>query len=103
MISNDPEIKLRPTKISDLKILFQFQPYQDGGYLAAFMPKYHTDQTAYLTKHSRLLEDPTVSNQTILPEGNIVGSIGKFILEGDAEIPYWIDRKHWGMESQLRL
>ena len=26
----------------------------------------------------------------------IAGSIAKFILEGDTEITYWIDRKFWG-------
>ena len=103
MINKDPDINLRPTTISDLDTLFEFQLDKEDGFLAAFMPKDHTDKSAYLNKHTRLLEDSTVNNQTILPDGKIAGSIGKFILEGVAEITYWMDRKHWRMESQLRL
>lgn len=96
MVNSKRDIKLRPTKISDLDTLFEFQLDKEGGYLAAFMPKDHTDKSAYLNKFTKLLGDPTVNNQTILIDHLIVGSIAKFILEGNAEITYWIDRKFWG-------
>ena len=89
------DIKLRPTEISDLDILFQFQLDKEGGYLAAFMPENHADKSAYLAKYTRLLNDPTVNNQTIMVGDTIAGSIAKFVMEGDAEITYWIDRKFW--------
>jgi RimJ/RimL family protein N-acetyltransferase len=60
------------------------------------MPKDPTDKVTYLTKHTKLLNDPTVNNQTILLDNIIVGSISKFVMEGDAEITYWINRKFWG-------
>ena len=96
MTNNKPDIKLRPTKIADLDTLFQFQLDKEGGHLAAFMPKDPTDKTAYINKYSKLLDDPTVNNQTILLDKIIVGSIAKFVIEGDTEITYWIDRKFWG-------
>jgi len=96
MTNNKFDIKLRPTKISDLNTLFQFQLDKEGGYLAAFMPKDPTDKAAYISKHTKLLEDPTVNNQTILLDNIIVGSIAKFVIEGDTEITYWIDKKFWG-------
>lgn len=96
MTSEKPHLKLRPTVVSDLETLFRFQLDKEGGYLAAFMPKDPTDKAAYLTKHSKLLDDPAVNNQTIILDNMIVGSIAKFIMEGDAEITYWIDRKYWG-------
>lgn len=95
-MTNNNDIKLRPTEISDLEFLFQFQLDKEGGYLAAFMPKDPTDKTAYINKHSKLLDDPTVNNQTIILDNIIVGSIAKFVMEGDTEITYWIDRKFWG-------
>ena len=58
------DIKLRPTEFSDLEILFQFQLDKEGGYLAAFMPKNHSDITTYLDKYQKLLNDPTVNNHT---------------------------------------
>ncbi len=96
MTNNKPDIKLRPTEISDLNTLFQFQLDKEGGYLAAFMPKDYTDKTAYIKKHKKLLTDPTVNNQTIIFNNTIVGSIAKFVMQGETEITYWIDKKFWG-------
>jgi [ribosomal protein S5]-alanine N-acetyltransferase len=96
MINNIPDIKLRQTEIADLDALFEFQLDKEAGYLAAFMPKDPTDKPAYISKYTKLLNDPTVNNQTIILDGVIVGSIAKFVMEGDAEITYWIDRKFWG-------
>ena len=96
MTKDNPDIKLRPTEISDLDSLFLFQLDKEGGYLAAFMPKDPSDKSAYINKYTKLLSDPTVNNQTIILDKVIVGSIAKFVMEGDAEITYWIDRKYWG-------
>lgn len=95
MINNKLELKLRPTEVSDLDTLFQFQLDKEGGYLAAFMPKDPTNKSAYFDKYTKLLNDPSVNNQTILFNNQIVGSIAKFVIEGDTEITYWIDRKFW--------
>ena len=89
-------IKLKPTEILDLDTLFKFQLDKEGGYLAAFMPKDPTDKSAYISKYTKLLSEPTVNNQTILVDNIIVGSIAKFIMEGNTEITYWIDREYWG-------
>jgi RimJ/RimL family protein N-acetyltransferase len=96
MTNNKLRIKLRPTTIPDLDTLFQFQTNKEGGWLAAFMPKDPTDRAAYIAKYTKLLEDPTVNNQTIVAGDIIVGSIARFIMEGKAEITYWIDREYWG-------
>lgn len=93
---NEPDIELRPTQISDLDTLFQFQLDREAGYLAAFMPKDPTDKPAFLNKYTKLLGDPGVNNQTIVLGDRIVGSVARFVMEGDAEITYWIDRKYWG-------
>jgi [ribosomal protein S5]-alanine N-acetyltransferase len=96
MTNDKLDIKLRPTKISDLDFLFQFQLDKEGGYLAAFMPKDPADKPAYISKYTKLLNDPTVNNQTIIIANSIAGSIAKFVMGADAEITYWIDRKFWG-------
>ena len=96
MTHNNLDIKLRPTEIADLDILFLFQTDKEGGYLAAFMSNDPTDKSAYITKYTKLLADPTINNQTILLDNTIVGSVAKFVMEGDPEVTYWIDRKYWG-------
>ncbi|QJX49328.1 GNAT family N-acetyltransferase [Hymenobacter taeanensis] len=90
------QVQLRQTKQADLEQLFYFQLDEEAGYLAAFMPANHTNKEAYLEKYTRFLHAPTINMQTIMVGETIVGSIAKFILEGDAEITYWLDRRFWG-------
>ena len=51
---------------------------------------------AYIEKYTKLLTDPSITMRTIRVNGTIVGSISKFLMEDEAEITYWIDRKFWG-------
>ena len=90
------KIKLRQTEDPDLEHFFQFQLDKEANYLAAFTSKDPTDKEAYLEKYTRHLHDPTINMQTILVDETIVGSIAKFIMEGNTEITYWIHRKFWG-------
>jgi len=64
--------------------------------MAAFMPKDPTDKFAYINKYTNLLSDPSVNNQTIIVDGIVIGSVAKFVIDGDTEITYWIDRTFWG-------
>lgn len=96
MTNHKPDIELRQTEVADLDTFFQFQLDKDACYLAAFTPKDPTDKSAYLSKHTRLLSEPTVNNQTVIVNHVIVGSIAKFEIEGEAEITYWIDKNFWG-------
>jgi len=96
MSDSQHEIKLRPTKVADLDILYQFQIDDEACHLAAFTSKESADKDAYLAKYTRLLNDPTVNNQTIFADTVIAGSIAKFVMEDDAEITYWIDKAFWG-------
>jgi len=96
MKNSSYEIQLRPTTVADLDILFEFQLEPEARYLAAFMSKDSTDREAYLAKFTKLLADPTINNQTIMAGNEVAGSIAKFIIEGDAEITYWIDKPFWG-------
>ncbi|UTX50141.1 GNAT family N-acetyltransferase [Chryseobacterium sp. MA9] len=96
MKNSNYEIQLRPTVVADLDILFEFQLDPEARYLAAFTSKDFANKEAYLAKFTRLLNDPTINNQTIMADNVIAGSIAKFIMEGDAEITYWIDKPFWG-------
>lgn len=89
-------LELTETQKDELNIFFEFQLDEEARYLAAFTPKNPNDKTAYLEKYAKHLADPTINNQTIKVNGVIVGSIAKFVMEDEAEITYWIDKKYWG-------
>jgi ribosomal-protein-alanine N-acetyltransferase len=89
-------ITLTKTTIEDLNTLYEFQLDEEAIHLAAFTPKNPISKTAYIEKFTKFLSDPTINTQTIKLNNVIVGSVAKFIMENEAEITYWIDRKFWG-------
>jgi hypothetical protein len=42
---------------------------------------------------------PEVTNRIITLDGRLVGSIASFVIEGDTEVTYRIDRSCWGRAS----
>ena len=89
-------ILLTKTITDDLPALFQFQLDKEANHLAAFTAKEPNDKAAYLKKYTPFLSDPTIHMCTIRLNNEIIGSVSKFIMENEAEITYWIDRKFWG-------
>ena len=90
------KITLTKTEKDDLNSFFQFQLDKEASYLAAFTPKDSNDKTAYIEKYSKFLTEPTINFRTIKVDDEIAGSVSKFVMEGDNEITYWIDKKFWG-------
>lgn len=90
------QIQLTKTVKEDLIFLFQFQLDEEAIYLAAFTSKEPIDQSAYIEKFTKFLNDPTIHSQTIRVNDVIVGSVAKYEIDGEAEITYWIDKKYWG-------
>lgn len=89
-------IQLLVTEPDDLNTFFQFQLNEEANYLAAFTAKDPGDKTAYIAKWTKLLVDPEITMRTIRVDNEIAGSIVKFVIERNAEITYWLDRKFWG-------
>jgi [ribosomal protein S5]-alanine N-acetyltransferase len=88
-------ITLAETEKEDLNAFFQFQLDKEANYLAAFTSKDPNDKTAYIEKYTKHLVDPAIHMRTIKVNDVIAGSIAKFIMENEAGITYWIDRKFW--------
>ncbi len=95
-IMRNDNITLTKTEKDDLDAFFQFQLDKEANYLAAFTSKDPNDKVAYIEKYTKFLTDLTINMRTIKVGNEIAGSISKFIMEGDAEITYWIDKNFWG-------
>ena len=90
------EILLRNTTESDIGIFFNNQLDEEANFMAAFTPKDPTDKEAYVSKWTRLLKDPTINMKTILADGEIAGTVLKFVIDGKAEITYALGKNFWG-------
>jgi RimJ/RimL family protein N-acetyltransferase len=91
-----PSIQLTATTANDLEVLFEFQRDTEGVFMAAFTPKEPGDKDNYVNRYSGFIVDPSIIMMTIWLNDRIVGSISRYVMEGDHEITYWIDRKYWG-------
>lgn len=89
-------VTLQITQAFHLEHLFHFQTDPLAIQIAAFTPKDPYDKSAYLSKWEKLLLDPTITLRTIYLDQQIVGSVSKYMMEGEAQITYWLDRAFWG-------
>lgn len=95
-LAENMDITLKLTELTDLEQLFLFQIDAEGCYLAAFMAKDHADKEAYIAKYTGFLSNPDINMRTIWVNGSIAGSVAKYVMDGKAEITYWIDKQYWG-------
>src|SRR5436309_13850199 len=98
-IPQTTEILLRDVAETDLPIFFEQQRDPAANFMAAFTARDPTDQDAFAAHWKRILSDDTVIVRTIVYEGNVVGSVAKFVDKefGKPEITYWIGKEYWGM------
>lgn len=91
-----PAVVLRPLTDADLPSLFRMMQDEESVRMAAFVPADYADREHFEAKLNRLRTDPEVTYRAITVDGALAGSISAFVMEGDTEITYWIDRPFWG-------
>ncbi|MEO6085198.1 MAG: GNAT family N-acetyltransferase [Umezawaea sp.] len=90
------DVVLRPIEDSDLDALFDQMRDPESVQMAAFTAKDPNDREAFDTRMSKSRTSPDVTSCAVVHDGRLVGSIACFVMEGDTEITYWIDRSAWG-------
>src|SRR4051812_41491763 len=91
-----PSTALRPLTEADADFLFAMMQDPDGVRMAAFTPKDPSDRERFDAQFSRQLNDPTITQFAITHDAALAGSIASFVMDGETEITYWIDRPLWG-------
>lgn len=90
------EIELRDVEAGDLDVFFANQQDEGAVYMAAFTAKDPADRAAFDAHWQRIMADETTTNRTILVNGEVAGHVASFVMFGDLEVTYWIDRAYWG-------
>jgi RimJ/RimL family protein N-acetyltransferase len=90
------EVGLRPVDDSDLDALFEQMRDPESVRMAAFTAADPDDRVAFDAHMAKIRTSPDVVNRVITVDGRLVGSIAGFVIEGDTEVTYWIDRSCWG-------
>ena len=90
------DVALRPIDDSDLDALFEQMRDPVSVRMAAFTARDPDDRAAFDVHMAGLRTAPDVIPRAVTYGGRLVGSIGAFVLDGDTEITYWMDRSIWG-------
>ncbi|MFC4108176.1 GNAT family N-acetyltransferase [Micromonospora zhanjiangensis] len=90
------EVALRPVEDSDLDALFAQGRDPESVRMAAFVSRDPADRDAFDAQLARIRSSPEVTHRAVTLDGRLVGSVGCFVVEGDTEVTYWIDRAFWG-------
>jgi RimJ/RimL family protein N-acetyltransferase len=90
------EVALRSIEDSDLDALFDQMRDPESVRMAAFTARDPDDREAFDAHMSKVRAADDVTQRAVTRDGHLVGSIASFVMEGDTEITYWIDRSVWG-------
>jgi RimJ/RimL family protein N-acetyltransferase len=93
---DQPAIALRTVTDADLDALFGQMRDPGSVWMAAFTPDDPDDRPAFDAHMARVRSSPDTTLRAITCDGQLVGSIAAFVMEGQTEVTYWIDRAAWG-------
>jgi RimJ/RimL family protein N-acetyltransferase len=89
-------IALRLVTDDDLDALFGMMRDPEAVAMAAFTPDDPTDRERFDAHMARVRTNPEGTLRAIAYDGRLAGTIAGFVLDGDVEITYWVDRELWG-------
>ncbi|WP_250005746.1 GNAT family N-acetyltransferase [Actinoplanes sp. M2I2] len=90
------EVALRPVEESDFNALFEQMRDPESLRMAAFVAEDPDDRAAFEAHLTRNLASPGVFHRAVTLDGRLVGTVAAFVVDGDTEVTYWIDRPFWG-------
>ncbi len=89
-------ITLRAFADSDLDTLFEWESDPRAVEMAAFTRANPSDRSAFEAHYARVRSDPSNTLLAIDDDGEFVGRIGSYTIEGAREVTYWIAPARWG-------
>jgi len=89
-------ISLRDVEDSDMDAFFDQMRDPVSVRMAAFTARDPDDRDAFDAHMVRVRSSPDTILYAVTEAGRLVGSIGSYVMEGDTEVTYWIDRAAWG-------
>jgi RimJ/RimL family protein N-acetyltransferase len=90
------DIHLRDVVAGDLPIFFDQQLDPDANHMAAFTAGNPADWDAFMARWARILDDPDITKQTILCDGQVAGHVLRYEESGRPEVSYWLGKSYWG-------
>ena len=89
-------ITLRTFADSDLDALFAWESDPRAVRMAAFTRANPSDRSAFDARYKHVRSDPSNTLLAIDDDGEFVGTVGSFTMQGRREVTYWIAPARWG-------
>lgn len=89
-------VTLRPLTDGDLDALFAWESDPRAVQMAAFTRADPSDRGAFDAHYERVRANPANTLLAIEADGELVGTISSFTVEGEREVSYWIAPSRWG-------
>jgi len=89
-------IALRTFTEGDLDALYTWESDPRAVQMAAFTRADPSDRGAFDAHYERVRSDPSNTLLAIDDDGEFVGTVGSFTMEGRREVTYWIAPARWG-------
>jgi RimJ/RimL family protein N-acetyltransferase len=89
-------LTLRTLSDSDLDALFVWESDPRAVEMAAFTRANPSDRDAFDAHYQRVRSEPSNLLLAIEEDGEFVGTMGSFTLEGERNVTYWIAPERWG-------
>jgi RimJ/RimL family protein N-acetyltransferase len=89
-------ITLRTFADGDLDALFTWESDRRAVEMAAFTRASPSDRSAFDAHYRRVRSDPSNTLLAIEDDGELVGTVASFTMEGKRHVSYWIAPLRWG-------
>jgi RimJ/RimL family protein N-acetyltransferase len=90
------EVALREVEDTDLDILFNQMRDPESVRMAAFTAKDPDDRAAFDAHTRKVRTEPEILHRAVTLGEKLVGTVASFVIDGETEVTYWIDRRYWG-------
>ena len=90
------KVLLREHRDADADVVFEWMREPGAVRMAAFTHDDPDDREAFDAWLARNLGNPDVIHRSVEADGDFVGTIATFTMEGDREVTYWVDPARWG-------
>jgi RimJ/RimL family protein N-acetyltransferase len=87
-------VRLRPVQAGDLPRMYEMQLDPDSNRMAVTIPR---SREAFDAHWAKALGDPVNTTRAVFLDGQMVGYISSFPMDGEDHVGYWMDRAYWGM------
>ena len=89
-------VSLRPMQDRDFEAVFSLESDLVGADMIALLPRVPGDRPGFERHWQRIHGDVTVVSRVIEADGVWAGYAVSFLMDGERQVGYWIERELWG-------